>query len=400
MKIKVFLFVLFLVMVVLLPASVMAQDDLPVWSDLPAGEWTMIPTAGETICSNGDPYAFFVRPAAMQSEKLLVHFQGGGACWFGAICDLQDSPVYDPVVDETDSPVYYDGIFNFENPENPFSDYNMVFVPYCTGDVHVGNSDTTYAVKRGEATEEITIHHRGYVNATTVLDWTYANVTDPETVFVTGCSAGSIPSPFYTQFIAEAYPDARIEELGDASGSYRQPTLSATVFGQWGTLSILPENYSDETLETLTFEDFYTHTAAMFPEISLTQYNAAEDEVQASFLQISGLSGVSMKELQDANFADIAASGEDLDFHTFTAGGTSHCITPTADFYTYTVDGMSFRDWMAALAAGEEVETVSCTECEEPEIVEPAMSTSLADMITDEPDAVEPMATAEATSAP
>src|SRR5215207_1204863 len=113
MKTKLFLAVFVLVVVVLLPASVMAQDDLPAWSDLAAGEWTMIPAGGETICSNGTPYSFFVRPAAMQSEKLLIHFQGGGACWFGAICDLQGNPTYDPTVDDTDNPVTYDGIFNF-----------------------------------------------------------------------------------------------------------------------------------------------------------------------------------------------------------------------------------------------------------------------------------------------
>jgi hypothetical protein len=400
MKTKLFLVALFLAVVGLLPASVFAQEDLPVWGDLPAGEWTMIPTGGETICSNGDPYAFFVRPAAQQSEKLLIHFQGGGACWFGAICDLQTNPTYDPNIDEMDNPANYDGIFNFKNAENPFSDYNMVFVPYCTGDVLIGNKDTTYAVKRGDENGEIIIHHRGYVNTTTVLDWTYENVINPETVFVTGCSAGAIPAPFYTQFVAEAYPDARIEELGDAAGSYRNPILAETVFTQWGTVDALPENYSDEAVDTLTFEDFYSHTAAMFPNISLTEYNTAEDEVQAGFLQISGLAGVSMKDLQEANFEDILASGEDVDFHTFTAGGKSHCITPTADFYTYSVNGMSFRDWMAALAAGEEVETIACTECDAPELIEPMSGTTSPDMSTAEPDAVEPMATAEATSAP
>ena len=85
-----------------------------------------------------------------------------------------------------------------------------------------------------------------------------------------------------------------------------------------------------------------------------------------------------MKELQDANFADIAASGENVDFATFTAGGTGHCVTPTPDFYTYSVDGLLFRDWVAALAAGEDVNTVACTDCEAPEIDASAMATTLA----------------------
>jgi hypothetical protein len=135
-------------------------------------------------------------------------------------------------------------------------------------------------------------------------------------------------------------------------------------------VDILPENYSDETVDTLTFEDFYSHTAALFPDISLSQYNSAGDEVQASFLQLSGIYGVQMKALQDANFADILASGEDLDFHTYTGPSAGHCVTPTPEFYTLNVNGMSFRDWVAAIAADEPVETVACTECELPEATE------------------------------
>src|SRR5690606_24103395 len=108
-----------------------AQEEapLPAFADLDAGVWTMIETGGDTICSNGTPYAFYARPADVASSKLLIHFQGGGACWFGEICDLTVSPTYDPFVDESDDPTNYDGIFNFTNEENPFLDYNMVFVP-------------------------------------------------------------------------------------------------------------------------------------------------------------------------------------------------------------------------------------------------------------------------------
>ena len=31
-----------------------------------------------------------------------------------------------------------DGIFNLEHPDNPFAAYDMVVIPYCTGDVHLG----------------------------------------------------------------------------------------------------------------------------------------------------------------------------------------------------------------------------------------------------------------------
>ena len=39
---------------------------------------------------------------------------------------------------------YQTGIFNLDNPANPFADYTVVFAPYCSGDVHIGASDTVY----------------------------------------------------------------------------------------------------------------------------------------------------------------------------------------------------------------------------------------------------------------
>lgn len=344
----------------------LAQDAQPQWSDLPAGEWTQMLPGGDTICSNGTPYSYFVRPAATESDKLLIHFQGGGACWFGQICDIQgENPTYDPFVDESDHPINYAGIFNFDNEENPFADYNMVMVPYCTADVHVGNTDTTYEIAATDTTpaKEVTIFHRGYVNATTVLDWTFNNVADPDTVFVTGCSAGSIPSPFYAAMIAEQYPAARIEQLGDASGGYRNPTLAQQIWANWGTLDILPESYAEAgiTIDNLTFETFYQMTGSMYPEITMTQYNTAGDAVQLGFLALSGMTDTPLIDLLEPNFADIKAEVED--FHTFTAGGDGHCITPTDDFYNIMAGDMRLVEWVAMLANGDAVTDAKCEDC-------------------------------------
>ena len=70
------------------PAS--AQDPpranaaaLPGLSELRTG-WNVLRPGGETKCAKGGEYAFSVRPGA--SDKLLVWFEGGGACWRGEQC--------------------------------------------------------------------------------------------------------------------------------------------------------------------------------------------------------------------------------------------------------------------------------------------------------------------------
>jgi len=333
---------------------------LPTLDQLEKG-WNQLAPGGDTICSTGTDYAFFVRPA--DTEKLLIYFQGGGACWFGEICDLKSTPTFDPFVDASDNPATYTyGIFDLDNPENPFGDYSIVFVPYCTGDVHIGNRVTTYTV----AEREVTIHHKGYVNATAALDWTFANFTAVETVFVTGSSAGSIASPFYTALVAEQYPQARIAQLGDASGGYRNVGLSG-VFASWGTLEILPDlaEYQDVTVEDLTFERFYVASGSRYPDVTLAQYNTAGDEVQVFFLGLVASVEAPFIELLQANLADI--NGAIDNFHSYTAAGKAHAILVLPEFYTDQVDGIRFRDWIAALAAGEDVEDVMCSQCEVPE---------------------------------
>lgn len=339
-----------------LAGSVKAQGatSLPAFNDLEAGVWTQLNPGGDTICALGTPYAFYARPAAVPGDKLVIHFQGGGACWLGENCSPQHAPTYDPQVDASDNPINFGGIFDLANPANPFGDYNMVVVSYCTADLHVGNIVTDYETDTGT----VRIHHNGATNATTALSWVFENIQKPETVFVTGCSAGAIASPFYTQHIAEAYPNARIEQLGDAAGGLRNPELANLFFANWGTASILPEAYADIPINKLTFEQFYITSASLYPNISFSQYNAAYDDVQTYFLTLTGLQDGSLPELLQANFADINATVDN--FNTFTAGGREHCVTNTPDFYTYRVNDVSLRDWVADLAAGNEVGNVSC----------------------------------------
>lgn len=341
----------------------------PAWDELDAGVWTNVPGPEGTICSNGTPYSFFARPADEPSDKLLIHFQGGGACWMGDNCDLTSRPTYDPFVDESDDPTGNLGIGDFENPENPFRDYNMVYAPYCTGDVHIGSGTSTY--QSGE--NEVEISHNGYVNATSVLDWTFENIETASEVFVTGCSAGSIPSPLYTWWVAQQYPDARIVQLGDASGSYRNVTGALTdMFETWGTFDILGEEFAEIAREDLTFESLYTVMANLLPEVQFAQYNAAFDSTQTGFIILGGLGQPNTLELLRANHDDIRASLNQDNFAAFTAGGSTHCITVTPDMYKFAADGVRFIDWLTALARGVPVGDVSCSDdCRRTELILP-----------------------------
>ncbi|MFT5897043.1 MAG: glyoxylase-like metal-dependent hydrolase (beta-lactamase superfamily II) [bacterium] len=324
-----------------------------------ADGWNEFNPGGETSCSDGTPYKFFVR--AGNPEKLMVYMQGGGACWMRSNCDPEMEPTYNIRIGDEFKPSVF-GIFNFDNPDNPFTDYSIVMAPYCSGDVHLGQSDTVYpAVTQGQ--QPLTIRHRGRANMAAVLDWTFKNVRSPADVFVTGSSAGSIPSPFYASLIADRYPTAEVIQLGDGSGGYRRLNNESRQHEHWGTFDFITQEKGFEKLDSATFnyEKLYIAAAQAHPEIQFSEYDAAEDAVQKRFLALSGAKDVKLFDALKANHADIKA--EAAKFNTFIAGGESHTILLRPQFYNYAADGVAIRDWVSDLAKAEDITDVSCKGC-------------------------------------
>src|SRR5687768_10643547 len=116
-------------------------------SSLSAG-WNALKPGGRTSCADGSDYSFFVRPA--DTTRVLLFFQGGGACWNGEDCERRQT--YTSAISSAFDARQIGGILDFDNRENPFANYTMVVVPYCTGDLHLGERDNTYVVKAPDAT--------------------------------------------------------------------------------------------------------------------------------------------------------------------------------------------------------------------------------------------------------
>lgn len=347
------------------PESTTPASDAPQSTGTPTEasatptDWQKISPAANTTCSDGSPYSFFVRQG--DPNKLLVYFQGGGACWFRQNCDPQMSPSYSIQVGNIDRANF--GIFNLDNPDNPFKDHTTVFAPYCTADVHMGASDTVYPpVEEGQA--DLVIRHQGRANVEAVLQWTYEHVPSPQNIFVTGSSAGAIPSPLYTALIADHYVNARIAQLGDGAGGYRRTNNDSRPDEQWGTFDFITQEQGFANLrpETMTYESLYIAAAQAHPDITFAEYDAAEDAVQKRFLSMSGQKDVALQQAIEANHADIRR--EVGNFSSYIAGGDSHTILGRPEFYTLASNGVAIRDWVAALANFETVENVTCAPCD------------------------------------
>lgn len=327
-------------------------------TELPEG-WTKIDGGGEAICARGTPYSFWVRPGTI--NKLLIFFEGGGGCWDAESC-REGSTFFDDSVDQSDSPERGTGIFDLDNPENPFKDYYMAFVPYCTGDVHMGNNVHTYT---GESGEQVTIHFKGFVNGSTVLEWVYDHVGSPESVFVTGCSAGSVGSITFAPYVINHYQSSRVYQLGDSEAfvfgrpvELQSDWRSHDNFAPWipALSQIKPGEWSAEK--------FYMAIANHYPAHFFSQYNTAHDSVQQRFFYAADGVGV-WEDALESSLNDLQANVPN--FRSYLAGGSSHCILPFDSFYSRQSNGVRFRDWVAAIAEGRAVENVRCTQCDQAE---------------------------------
>lgn len=336
-------------------ATAVVGDKL---AGLPQG-WTKIDGGGEAICARGTPYSFWVRPGTI--NKLVLYFEGGGGCWDAESC-REGSTFFDDSVDNGDSPERAAGIFDLDNPDNPFKDYSMIYVPYCTGDVHMGNNVHTYT---GDSGEQVTIHFKGFVNGSTVLEWVYDHVGSPESIFVSGCSAGSVGSITFAPYVIDHYRSAQVYQLGDSEAFvFGRPVELQDDWRAHDNFAAWIPAMSEIKPGEWTAERFYTGIAQYYPQHFFSQYNTAHDAVQQRFFFAAGGVG-GWEEALESSLSQIQANAPN--FRSYLAGGSSHCILPLDSFYSRQTEGVRFRDWVAAIAEGREVEHVRCTRCDQAE---------------------------------
>jgi len=128
------------------------------------------------------PYAFQVIPRDL--TKLHFHFQEGGACWdrlttWEPACQTK-------LVPESDTA----GLFSATNTANPYRDFTVIVVLYCSGDLHVGNVTRDYDDSRDSG---VLAQQFGAINTRAVLNWIKAqNLGTLQELLVSGSSAGAI----------------------------------------------------------------------------------------------------------------------------------------------------------------------------------------------------------------
>jgi Pectinacetylesterase len=316
--------------------------------------WERVVPGGDCQCSDGSKFSFWVRKA--NPKKVVFYLQGGGACFSAKTC-APGRDLYKTNIRSDDGPTGQAGMFDFADKRNPFADYSIVYVPYCTGDVHIGNTTTRYA-------PGLTVRHKGYVNATAALDRLAATFPGATDVVVMGESAGSVAAPLYAGLVSDRLPKARITVLADGSGSYPDVPRLNNIIAAWGAGNALPDwaKSGSGSAEHWSFPGFFIQSARHDPKIVFARHDHAYDDVQELWYPLAGIPATDLLSLIDANETQIERAGVNL--LSYTAPGSEHTVLSDEPFYTEQVNGQRFVDWVTGLLERKPVDDVHCRQCQ------------------------------------
>ncbi len=202
-------------------------------------------------------------------------------------------------MDFENDPESVGGMLDFARADNPLKDWNMVFIPYCTGDAHIGSNDKVYADPLGiiNAGNPIMVQHRGFNNFMAVREWLKHRPDrfNTEKVLVAGSSAGAYGALMNFSRLHSIYPNkTKISLLSDAGAGVFTNNFLNTVFepnGPWGTENTLAtwipginqiSSYNDLNF----FTNLATGIERYFYRSKFAYVTTAWDGVQVLFLNI------------------------------------------------------------------------------------------------------------------
>lgn len=268
------------------PSGPQRDPHLPVGQpiQLQANTWSWIDFPDST-CDEGTPTGLVANLNG--SKNLMIFFNGGGACWDGMTCLGLHTSTSGPITRAT----FDAGGFDFKNSildrqlaKNPYKDWNLVFVPYCTGDLHFGDNDATYTYNSTTQT----VHHKGRKNVEAYLARLAATISEPDQVLVTGSSAGGFGATLNYDLIRRYFPGAKVTLLNDSGpmlkGSAFAPSLRTAWTQAWNYGAAL--DAIDPTIQS-DFSAIYTALGTKYPKDRMALLSYSQDEVISRYVGIT-----------------------------------------------------------------------------------------------------------------
>jgi hypothetical protein len=247
------------------------------------------------VCRDGSPTGFYVHYT--NSDKLVWYLEGGGACATPGFCDFNPANVGEAIFGPGESCLGSalgstkkrqepgpDGIFNTTNAANPFKDWNMIYVPYCTGDIHAGAKPNA-TVPNVAGTQQFV----GYLNMLKFTSRIVPTFKDKvKQVVLTGASAGGFGAGMNFSMVQDSFGDVNVKAIDDSGPPFNDKFMPVCMQKRWRALWGLDDMLPPDCTECrqadggglLHFNDFLLRK---HPNLAIAIISSQRDEIIRDF---------------------------------------------------------------------------------------------------------------------
>jgi hypothetical protein len=296
---------------------------------------TFDPDGGDgPICIAGTPFSAFTRPG--NPSKLLIFEQGGGACWQNFyFCNI--------LAEDQEPPAPPVGIWDFDNPDNPFADYSIVYMPYCDGSVFSGDNDVVDASFPFGPVR----FHRGMRNQTAAMDLAKATFPAASKITISGSSAGGVGADGFAGFLARfIYGNTTqltiLNDAGPIAVNLNETGAIAARAADWDFGKFYPASCTqcDDMGEATGVIDWRLERDGTIRE---AWYETDGDATNRFFLAVPTQAQYRALILGQTDPLNASYPGRFKRF--IKSGDDSHTALQTPLFYSQTVDGVTLDTW-------------------------------------------------------
>ena len=298
------------------------------------GEWTEYfydPAEEGAVCLTGEQFQVNVRKGS--TDDVLLYMQGGGACWDYLTCYVLGTATTGA------NGAVESGALDINDPDSPFKDWNIVYLPYCDGSVFTGDATVDYNGRR-------TFHH-GLRNLSAGVDAIKRDFPNASRIVVAGSSAGGYGTFAGYGVTRVAFPAMPILILNDSGPGLQNLDASQDVKDRtvnWNFTRRIPPSCT-ECQEQYTY--LIDWSLDRDSKLRTALYSYQQDGVISFFID---LDGPDYQQLLLSVTGDVHARNPER-FQRFFPLGTSHTVLLGPEFYTQTVNGVSLLDWTNAFLA-------------------------------------------------
>ena len=163
------------------------------------GVWYRI-TPENAKSSDGSEWHGIFRKGS--ENKVVVYFFGGGVSITG---ETSEGGTNFFATTMTGQDFVAQGGIGSMADENPFRNWTFIVIPYASGDFHTGTGEYHYT----QNGKDKVVYHNGYNNYSAFIEEIKEYVGEPDTLLVTGFSAGGFATSLLADDVIDRFPTAQ-----------------------------------------------------------------------------------------------------------------------------------------------------------------------------------------------